>query len=74
MPLKAADSIAKSEDLAQVQKLQLIRGDHGQTLSYGLSKPLLLICHIKIFDLFRCPVFSVPKDLKRFELTLDLQK
>ena len=44
--------------------LQLIWGDHGQLLSYGLSKPLLLICHIEIIDLFICPVFLYQKTLK----------
>ena len=32
-------------------------GVNMDTLSYGLSKLVLLICHIEITDLFRCPVF-----------------
>ena len=44
--------------------IQLISGDHGQTLPCGLSKPVLLICHIEIIDLFRCPVFLYQKTLK----------
>ena len=51
-------------------KILCIQDDHGHTVSNGLSNPVLLICHIKIIGLFRCPVFSVPKDLKKIKMTL----